>query len=197
MINHSIDHITINPPVKILVKLWKIPHVSLISWGKPWIFIGSPNHPRGDPLGLPLPHVVCMVRRLQTREGHAGDEAAPQMGAQEVGDAGICQQKQKHQQEKDLELEDAGGWWTLDAVCFFLWRWLGQERNLSNDHWNRPSFDDFDRIPVSRGEPKGREKWRSLKPPVTSSLRSDSGTLGTSSLRATLTPSISGILGSR
>lgn len=109
MINHSIDHITINPPVKILVKLWKIPHVSLISWGKPWIFIGSPNHPRGDPLGLPLPHVVCMVRRLQTCEGHAGDEAAPQMGAQEVGDAGICQQKQKHQQEKDLELEDAGG----------------------------------------------------------------------------------------
>ena len=64
-------------------------------------------------------------------------------------------------------LEDDGGWWKCWMRFLFLWRWLRQERNLSNDHWNRPSFDDFDRIPVSRGEPQGREKWTSLKPPVT------------------------------
>mmetsp|Transcript_95414 Transcript_95414/g.227264 ORF Transcript_95414/g.227264 Transcript_95414/m.227264 type:complete len:223 (+) Transcript_95414:957-1625(+) len=46
--------------------------------------------------------MVGMVRGVQAGEGHARDEAAPQVRAQEVSDGGIDEQQRKHEEEERL-----------------------------------------------------------------------------------------------
>eukprot|EP00428_Durinskia_dybowskii_P045462 CAMPEP_0170337938 /NCGR_PEP_ID=MMETSP0116_2-20130129/70015_1 /TAXON_ID=400756 /ORGANISM="Durinskia baltica, Strain CSIRO CS-38" /LENGTH=484 /DNA_ID=CAMNT_0010591333 /DNA_START=29 /DNA_END=1484 /DNA_ORIENTATION=- len=60
----------------------------------------DPDHPRCRPLRLLHPNMVRMVVPAQARERHAGDEAAPQVRAQEVRGRGIHEQEAYHDQEE-------------------------------------------------------------------------------------------------
>mmetsp|Transcript_9630 Transcript_9630/g.21220 ORF Transcript_9630/g.21220 Transcript_9630/m.21220 type:complete len:254 (-) Transcript_9630:894-1655(-) len=60
------------------------------------------DHPPGHALRLTHPDVVRVARRLEAREGHACDEAAPEVGPQEVRDGSVSEQEDHHDEEEDL-----------------------------------------------------------------------------------------------
>mmetsp|Transcript_40671 Transcript_40671/g.120611 ORF Transcript_40671/g.120611 Transcript_40671/m.120611 type:complete len:541 (+) Transcript_40671:457-2079(+) len=60
------------------------------------------DHPGRDARGLLDPDVMGVVGRLQAGERHAGDEASPEVGAEEVRDGAVGNQHEDHQEKEDL-----------------------------------------------------------------------------------------------